>query len=239
MSGGDPVRGTAGRTTTLHSAVLDALGEEIAAGTLPTAAVLHLEALEERFDVSRTVVREAVRILETLGLVQTRRRVGITVLPRTAWNVLDPRVVRWRLNGTGRGEQWRSLTVLRAGVEPVAAAEAARGAGREEGARLIELAERMQSLGAEGNLLEFLEVDVAFHDLVLRASGNEMLAAHSAMVEEVLRGRTHHALMPDRPDPHARDLHLVVARAIAAGDAATAHAAMRSVVDEVRSAAER
>ncbi|WP_432573357.1 FadR/GntR family transcriptional regulator [Kineococcus sp. SYSU DK005] len=223
---------------TLHTGVLDALGGEIAAGALPAGSVLGLEPLAERFGVSRTVVREAVRVLESLGFVETRRRVGVTVQARERWNVLDPRVVRWRLGGAGRAEQWRSLTALRAGVEPVAAAAAARRARPEQARRLLELAEEMERLGAAGDLAAFGEADVAFHELVLRASGNEMLAALSGMVAEVLRGRTEHLLMPEHPEPAARALHARVARAVAARDSAAAESAMRAIVAEVQTAIE-
>ncbi|WP_432498857.1 FadR/GntR family transcriptional regulator [Kineococcus gypseus] len=224
---------------TLHTGVLDALGGEIASGALPAGRVLRLEALAQRFGVSRTVVREAVRVLESLGLVETRRRVGVTVLPRPSWNVLDPRVVRWRLGGAGRAEQWRSLTVLRAGVEPVAAAEAARRARPEQARRLLELAERMEEAGAAGDLAAFGEADVAFHALLLRAGGNEMLTALAGMVAEVLRGRTEHLLMPEHPAPQARALHARAARAVADGDPVAAEEAVRAIVAEVQVAIER
>ncbi len=59
--------------------------------------MLRTDELAQRFEVSRSVMREAVRVLESMHLVESRRRVGVTVLPECEWNVYDPQVIRWRL----------------------------------------------------------------------------------------------------------------------------------------------
>ena len=84
------------------------------------------------YAVSRTVAREAIRVLESMGLVTSRRRVGVTVTPRAQWNVFDPMLIRWRLAGSGRADQLRSLSELRAGFEPAAARYAATRATPEQ-----------------------------------------------------------------------------------------------------------
>lgn len=94
----------------LHSQVLATLGLAITAGEYPPGTVLRTDELAQRFDVSRTVVREVVRVLESMHLVESRRRVGVTVLPIAGWNVYDPQVIRWRLAGADRPRQLRSLT---------------------------------------------------------------------------------------------------------------------------------
>lgn len=81
----------------LHGRVLDALGPAITAGEYPPGSVLRTDELAQRFDVSRSVMREAVRVLESMHLVESRRRVGVTVRPKAEWNVYDPQVIRWRL----------------------------------------------------------------------------------------------------------------------------------------------
>ena len=73
------------------------------------ARVLRIDELESRYGVSRTVVREAVRVLEAMHLVESRRRVGVTVRRTEEWNVFDPAVIRWRLAGADRPRQLRSL----------------------------------------------------------------------------------------------------------------------------------
>ncbi|MCK1815841.1 FCD domain-containing protein [Streptomyces carpaticus] len=219
-----------------HHSVLDTLGLEITSGVLEEGRVLTLDTIQERFDVSRTVARETMRLLESKGLVVSRRRVGITVRPTASWQVYDPRVIWWRLAGPGRDSQLRSLTELRIAVEPLAAAAAARHAGAAERARLVELATAMRPLGEAGRLDPFNDLDVELHSLVLRASGNEMFAALTDVVAAVLRGRTQLGLMPDRPVPEALDLHEAVALAVADARHQDAEEAMRLLLSEVRDA---
>ncbi|MEV0423883.1 FadR/GntR family transcriptional regulator [Streptosporangium canum] len=216
----------------LHQSVLDELGSLIASGGLAAGQVLTIEELELRFGVSRSVIRETIRVLESMGLVSSRRRVGVTVAARTEWNLFDPRIIRWRLAGEGRGEQLRSLGELRHGVEPVAAALAARHATPEQCGALTGAVMQMAVHGRSGDLEAYLAADILFHRTLLEASGNEMLGALTGVVAEVLTGRTHHHLMPARPEPAAIRWHAEVAQAVQSGDAAAAEHAMRNIVDE-------
>ncbi|MDQ0797288.1 FadR/GntR family transcriptional regulator [Streptomyces sp. B1I3] len=206
----------------LHTHVLDALGLEIAAGDCPPGMVLRTDELAQRFDVSRTVVREVVRVLESMHLVESRRRVGVTVRPTEEWNVYDPQVIRWRLAGSDRSRQLRSLTVLRSAVEPVAAGLAARHATAEQCAALTECALGMVATSRGQQLEGYLRHDIAFHRIVLNASGNEMFARLGDVVAEVLAGRTHHQVMFEDPDPAAVTLHVRLAEAVREGDSGAA-----------------
>ncbi|MCD0483209.1 FCD domain-containing protein [Streptacidiphilus sp. ASG 303] len=225
---GDGTGGGAGQG--LHGRLLAELGPAIASGTIPGGAVLRMEELEVRYGVSRTVVREAVRVLEAMGMVASRRRVGITVQPRSAWDVFDPLVIRWRLAGPDRPAQLRSLGALRAAVEPAAAALAADRATDDQRRRLSALAVELTVTARAGDLAVFLGHDIAFHRLVLEASGNEMFAHLGEVVAAVLTGRTEHHLMPHHPQPYAVARHREVAEAVCAGDAARAERAMRDIV---------
>ncbi|QZN85821.1 FCD domain-containing protein [Cellulomonas sp. C5510] len=220
----------------LHSTVLDALGRRITAGELRTGDVLTLQELGAEFGVSRTVAREVMRMLEGLGLVRSSRRVGLVVLGIESWNVLDPRVIAWRLEGPGRLAQLRTLTELRHAVEPLAAAGAARYAPVEVRTELMDIARRMRALGEAGEATqaEFLALDIRMHQLLLRASGNELFGALSELVTAVLSGRTALGLMPASPVPAALDGHEAVARAVALGDPVAAQRAMAGIVDEVQ-----
>ncbi|MFF3752754.1 FadR/GntR family transcriptional regulator [Streptomyces sp. NPDC002018] len=213
----------------LHTRVLDALGLAITAGEYPEGSVVRTDEVAQRFDVSRTVVREVVRVLEAMHLVESRRRVGVTVRPTEEWNVYDPLVIRWRLAGTDRPRQLRSLTVLRSAVEPVAAGLAARHATPEQCAALTEQALGMVATSRGRRLEEYLVHDIAFHRVVLNASGNEMFARLGDVVAEILTGRTHHQVMFDDPDPAAVTLHVGVAEAVREGDAARAEELTREI----------
>lgn len=220
----------------LNGAIIDAIGAEIVAGELRPGDRLTLEGLQEQFGVSRTVVRDCMRILESMNLVYSKRRIGIVVQDPSHWNVFDSRIIRWRLSGPGRDGQFRTLTELRVAVEPMAAAGAARHAGNTQRSTLVELAARMRVLGEAGELEEFLAADIAFHTLLLRASGNEMFASLDEVVAEVLTGRTHQGRMPDHPREVALRGHELVAGAVAGGDADEAMRQMAALLEEVRTA---
>jgi DNA-binding FadR family transcriptional regulator len=113
----------------LHDELLDTLGREIASGATAPGTALTLEQIGARFGVSRTVAREAMRLLESMRLITSRRRVGLVVRPPQEWDVYSPRLIRWRLDGPQRAEQLRTLTELRIAVEPIVAGAAAAAAG--------------------------------------------------------------------------------------------------------------
>lgn len=215
----------------LHGKVVDVLGGEIAAGVHPRGAVLRIEELEQRFGISRSVAREVVRTLASIRLVEGRKRVGIVVRPREDWNAFDPMLIRWQL-AADRSAQLRTLAELRTAVEPVAAGAAARNASDEQAARLVTLAERMVATARAGDLGAFMDADVEFHRHVLRASGNEMFAQLHEVVEEVLRWRAGHGLMPEHPRPVALRLHCEIAECVRSGDRTRAEEAMRELVAE-------
>ena len=221
---------------TLHDDIVERLGMAIVTGEYAPGHVLTMERLCTDQAVSRTVAREAVQVLQSMRLVSSRRRTGVTVQPFHRWNVFDPSVIRWRLAGPERASQLRQLTELRAAIEPPAAASAASAAAQipdSHRRRLSELAVLLEETGYQGHLDTFLDHDVEFHQLVLESSGNDMFAGLSEVVEAVLRGRTYHHLMPQRPKPEARRLHSVVADAICGGEPEVAHAAMTAIVAEV------
>ncbi|MGW0608087.1 FadR/GntR family transcriptional regulator [Streptomyces sp. NPDC002644] len=215
----------------LHAQVLLRLGPAITAGEYPPGSVLRTDELAQGFGVSRSVMREAVRVLESMRLVASRRRVGVTVLPIEEWNVYDPQVIRWRLAGADRARQLRSLTVLRSAVEPVAAGLAATHASPEACAELTRCALGMVATSRGRRLEEYLVHDVAFHRVILTASGNEMFARLGDVVAEVLAGRTRHEVMFEDPDPAAVTLHVKVAEAVREGDPAEAERLTREITE--------
>lgn len=229
-------------TAVSHGSVLDELGSEIANGVIPAGTVLTLATLETRFGVSRTMVREAVRVLEALGMVSSRRRVGLTVLPDEQWSSLDSRLIQWRLTGARSHQQFVALTELRLAIEPVAARLAALRATHSQRQQFADLAATLQRLGDAGlgDSEEYLAADIAFHDLLLDASGNLMLAAIKTPIAEVLRGRHNLGLTPGDPRAEALHNHVGAASAVLRGDsdAAEQHARryVLAVLDEVHTA---
>lgn len=220
----------------LNARIIETLGQDIVSGVLLPGDRLTLEGLQQDFGVSRTVVRDCMRILEAMNLVYSKRRVGIVVQEPEFWNVFDPRLIKWRLRGPGRATQFRTLTELRVGVEPVAAAGAARYASEQDRSRLVVLAAQLRTLGEAGELDAFLQADIEFHTLLLRASGNDMFASLQEVVAQVLTGRTRQGMMPPHPTEEALHGHAQVAAAVAAGDDGAALAHMSGLLEEVRRA---
>jgi DNA-binding FadR family transcriptional regulator len=220
----------------LHGNLLDALGTGIVSGEYSPGQVLTLESVSAQHGVSRSVAREAIRVLESMRMVASRRRVGITIQPSEKWNVFDPTLIRWRLESGDRTAQLLSLSELRRGFEPAAAALAARRANPHQCRIMAAAVSDMVMHGRSGDLEAYLLADKIFHQTMLEASGNEMFRALNGVVAEVLAGRTHHGMMPATPNPTAIDLHDEVARAIRMRDEAAAERAMRAIIDEAASA---
>lgn len=223
---------SAAKASRRHSEVLDALGSQICSGELAPSAVLNTDELESRFDVSRTLVREVLRVLASMGLVEARRRVGTVVLPEPAWDSFSPQVIRWKLASPARLTQLRELTELRNAIEPLAARLAAERSDEATRAEIVRLAAAMWAAGKTGRQQEFLALDIEFHRVVLTASGNQMIATLHQITEEVLAGRVQYGLMPQLPDHAALEWHMDVAAAIQHADGAAARAAMERIMEQ-------
>lgn len=222
---------TGGRTAggNLHESLLNSIGMDIVAGALAAGTVIRTEELRVRYEVSLSVVRESVRVLESLGMVKPIRRLGLVILAMEEWTILDPLVVRWRMATTPE-VQLRSLTELRVAIEPQAAYLAAVHASAEAAEEIMRLAARMRTSGRKGEVEEVLEVDIAYHRAVLRAGGNELFASFDSVVAEILSGRTDAGLMPKFPHPDALQWHFDVADAIGNRDPERSHAAMTKIM---------
>lgn len=188
---------------------------------------------QRRFDVSRTVAREVAKSLETAKVVTVRRRIGLVSQPVEEWDALSTQVIHWKLHSTHRKEQLRTLTELRLAIEPAAATSAARYAPIDVKSRLPLLAAELRHTGENGRLDEFHKLDIEFHSLILRNSGNEMLASLSTIIATVLSGRVELHMYPQKPKPEALDAHDAVAQAIWQSSPDNARQAMHRIVDEV------
>ncbi len=225
-------------TGSLHDALVERWGSEIVSGVRPAGSRIAGDQAATDLGVSRTVVREAIRVLESLGLVSVRRRVGATILPSERWSPFDHRVLRWRLSGPEQIPLLRSLGELRSAIEPLAARLAADRASPEQCGALAAAAIGMAATSRAANTPAYLQHDVDFHLALLHASGNPMLIGLSDIVVAVLVGRTEHSLMPSTANATALRLHGDVAAAVQAGDASGAQAAMRGIVAETSEAIE-
>ncbi len=221
-----------------HRRLLDTIGTSIVEGTIPAGARLLTADLAEEYGASRSATREVVRVLETTGMVDVRRRAGIEVLPATRWNAYAPELIRWRLDGADRLRALHELSQLRSAIEPLAARLAAEQATPEDRAALVGAVLGMVEHSARADEPVYLGHDVAFHTAILRGSGNAYLAGLADVVGALLHGRTAHALMPHEADETALRLHQEVAAAVTARDPDAAAAAMAAIVAEADQAVE-
>jgi DNA-binding FadR family transcriptional regulator len=210
--------------------VRDRLGTDIVSGALPEGAVMTIEDLERRTGTSRSIVREATRVLVSLGMLLATQRVGVRVLPERNWNVFDPQVIRWRLRSDARALQLRELFELRLAVEPEAARLAADRRSPVQAAALLDAADRLSRSDIDGGQDEFLDADLDFHRHVLAASANATFVRLGAVIDEALRERAIVDRAQIAPDDHDLHLHIAVARAIDGGDGTAAAADMREIV---------
>ncbi|WP_078901624.1 FadR/GntR family transcriptional regulator [Actinacidiphila yeochonensis] len=214
----------------LHGQLVQQLGQMIVSGDLGADRPLVPEEIGQRFEVSRTVVRESLRVLEAKGLVSARPNVGTRVRPVSDWNLLDPDIIEWRAFGPQRDDQRRELLELRATIEPVAARLAA-GHGRDDiQQRLSDMAEIMAHASAQGDALTFNRADAEFHGLVLQVAGNRMLEHLSGIVCAALHVSGAAAAGCDRSGDTSVGLHHRIVEALAQGDGGTAEAAMRQLL---------
>jgi DNA-binding FadR family transcriptional regulator len=178
-------RAAAQRGRGLHGQLVQQLGQMIVAGELGSDRPLVPEEIGHRFEVSRTVVRESLRVLEAKGLVSARPNVGTRIRPVQEWNLLDPDVIEWRAQGPLRTDQARELAELRQAFEPLAAhLVAERGGALPEPvrARLNELADLLAETAAAVDAGAYARIDAEFHALLLQATDNRMLEHLSAVV---------------------------------------------------------
>jgi DNA-binding FadR family transcriptional regulator len=218
----------------LHARVVDALGGRIARGDLPPGSVLSTERIEQEHGVSRSVVREVLRTLTGLGMVQPRHRVGTIVLPAPSWNLLDPQVIAWRDGGPDAHRQLDELLTLREALEPVAAHRTAAGGDGSTVLVLREQLARMTEAYQTRRPSDFVTADTAFHEALLRGARNDALSQLVQTVLATLHARyaSHRMFSADTADSLV--LHHNLVEAIAAGDPVTAEAVSRTLVRAAR-----
>lgn len=220
----------ASRGRGLHGQLVQQLGQMIVSGDLGADRPLVPEEIGQRFEVSRTVVRESLRVLEAKGLVSARPNVGTRVRPVSDWNLLDPDIIEWRAFGPQREDQRRELDELRWTIEPLAARLAA-GHGREDiQQRLGDMIEIMGHAMGQGDAITFSRADAEFHSLLIQAAGNRMLEHLSGIVSAALHVSGGPVTACDRPAETSLGHHARIAEALASGDAAGAEAAMRQLL---------
>lgn len=217
----------------LFGEVLNKLGEDIAGRRLAEGELLVTDQICTEFGVSRSVVREAMRTLSSLGLVEARPHKGTRVTPMSSWDLLNSRVVRWRGKGAGYLEQQRELLELRLGVETVAASLTALRGTPELAAAMKKNAEEMGRAISTGDRHGFFGADAQFHSLLVQGSGNTVIAQFADTIWAILMARSYD-LRPGMSSMLENSVgrHMDLADAIAERDPEAAEAKARFIVEE-------
>lgn len=226
------------KPTNLVHQVLNELGRRIAVGEhVPGIALPPEDDLVREFGTSRTVIREAVKMLTAKGLVSTRPRRGTVVLPESNWNLADPEILDWLLHRRNVLPLILEFVEIRLALEPAAAGLAARTAdatlldGMRDGIR------RMQD-AANGDD-DPLDADIAFHVAILRATRNRFFYSLRYMIEVALRFSIRISNQIKGVDLASIEEHQRILDAIAAGDAELAETRMRTLILDARTLLQR
>lgn len=223
----------------LRDQLADDLGRSILSGELRPGDVLPTESeLLARYNVSRTVLREALQVLSAKGLVDPRQRRGTTVRPRVEWNQLDRTLLDWHGKLKTADAALQQLMEVRRIVEPPAAALAAKRASTRERARIKAAYTGMKTAG--NDVEAFIAADLEFHTAILESSGNEFLLpvvhAIRTTLAASLRITNRH---PDENRQVSLPLHATILDAILAGKPEDAARAMQLHLDDTERRRER
>ena len=159
----------------VHAAIVWRLAHRILSGEFMPGEALPNEAqLCADLTISRTALREAVRVLAAKGLIEARPRTGTRVRPRESWNLLDPDILGWRSESAPDLDFVRSLLEARHIIEPAAAELAAQRASAQDITR-IEVALLGMTRWLPRDIEACCRADLDFHSAVLGASHNHVL----------------------------------------------------------------
>ncbi len=173
------------RQQRLSEMVAGTIGKRIVTGhykpgdTLPTEPEVQAE-----FGVSRTAVREAIRLLSAKGLTASRPKIGTRVRPSGDWNMFDADVLRWQVEHGPSDEFVNALFEMREIIEPSAASLAAERATADDIAALGVAMDGIQNQPRGGP--EQIAADIDFHMTILSASRNPILISVGAMINSAL-----------------------------------------------------
>lgn len=220
-------------------AVVIDLASAIITGCFSPGSVIPTEqVLGERYDVSRTVVREALARLAGVGLLEVRHGLGSVVLERQRWREIDADLLQIRTAAGLIDDLLPDLFDIRRMVELEVAERAARQRTPEDLCILAMIMEQLQA--SMGEPEAYNAADIAFHDALIGASGNELLRVLIAPISQIWRIGS---LVTMRRDPEVITFsmqgHEEIFAAVAAGDPVAARAAMDNHLERFEQRLER
>lgn len=212
----------------VHAAIANEIGLRIVRGDYPPGAILPNEAKwSETFNVSRSAVREAIKMLMAKSLLSSRPKIGSRVEPRERWNLLDRDVLAWYAMSPHREEFLATVQEFRHIFEPEAAALAAE---RRTDEQMVAISRACHDMGTATTLRARAEADTRFHMAILRAAGNELLVPLGALIESGLDHLFIYVTREVNDLHHAQQLHEEIERQIKLQRPAKARNAVRKLL---------
>lgn len=166
------------------------LEQQVVAGELAVGSALPSEtSLAERFKVSRSTIREAIRLLEQIGLVRRAEGRNKLRVTRPSNKEIGERIkAAFLLQETTFEQLWEVMSA----IEPMCAAVAAAKASESD---LDRIADNLaQTEAALGDFTRLVELDIEFHNLVAAATGNSALCLSRDTVGELFFPAFNHVL---------------------------------------------
>jgi DNA-binding GntR family transcriptional regulator len=204
----------------LSDRIRNALTDAIAGGALPAGTALDEQQLADRYGVSRTPVREALRQLAVSGLVEIRPRRGVIVAQVTPAQVMD-------------------LFETTAEIEAVCVRLATYRMTPLERSRLLAIHEETAAVVERGDVDAYDALNRQFHEAIYAATHNDFLAEQARQIRTRLNAFRRTQLRQGQRLPRSRAEHDEVMRAIARGDGEEAARCMRAHMLNAASALDR
>lgn len=197
------------------------IATDICADIFPVGSMLPTEnELCVRYGVSRTVIRESLKILASKGMLRSRSRVGTQICEKEEWNILDQQVLEWIGPRIFELDLLQCVLDARRAIEPYAAELAAERASFQEIADIENAWQRMSDV--ESDVTAFTRADVAFHTGLLKASHNQVFMQLSSIISAALEFSLYASNEAVETRSEALDVHRALIEALRMRDKAAA-----------------
>lgn len=216
---------TSGLTHSLSAQVSRELGRRIVSGHYRPNDLLEDEAaLAERYQVSRSVIRDSVKVLVGKGLLEVRRGIGTRVRNRNSWGLLDDDVLAWHQAVPPNPEILRQLMDMRRVIEPKAARWAAELGSDDDHAAISDAQNSMEQ--EKESIEDYIIADAHFHRAILRATGNDFLRAMEGVIFTALLNSIRLTNKDPRENAASIPFHRAITDAVLKRDGDAAEAGM-------------
>lgn len=213
----------AGSKRSLHVQVAREIARKILSGEAAQNEIIPSEmVLCQQFSVSRTALREAIKLLTSKGLLESKPKVGTRVKSRDNWNFLDAQLLDWVIDLGDNAVVYQEFLALRKAIEPEAAALAAKNATAQQRILLSATFQQMDYVSKNFDAAKWMEVDMEFHRLVFLSTGNSFYLPFANVLCTMFKSFITHSSIRGST---CINEHRAIYSAIMAGDSAKARQA--------------